>query len=179
MSWSLFLLGAKQQLPCSPQVTAGDQPRWGLAQLQKILGWVCSWDVECLGPGAWCLCASAVTGVLDPSLMEEDPKTLPRRRSNCSESPPWPHYTTCLHFGEVSAVPTSPSGRPGGFVSSDHDITSPQQQWKSSASAEGESSLLSLSPLWGMNHPLEESGFPFWLQKDPMSGFKFCVNKTG
>lgn len=28
----------------------------------------CSWDVECLGPGDWCLCASAVTGVLDPSL---------------------------------------------------------------------------------------------------------------
>lgn len=79
--------------------SGGDQPQWGLPQLQRSLGWVCSWDVECLGAGDWCLCASAVTGVLDPPLVLEDPKILPRRRSNSSESPPWPHYTTFPHLG--------------------------------------------------------------------------------
>lgn len=87
------------QLPCSPQVTAGGSAVLAFGIDAKKPGPGLWLGFEWLGPGNWCLCASAVTGVLDPSLMVEDPKIPPGMRSNSCESPPWPHYTTFLHFG--------------------------------------------------------------------------------
>lgn len=53
----------QESAPCSPQVTAGDQPPW-LSQLQRALGQLCGWDVECLAPGtvSLCLCCDWAAG---------------------------------------------------------------------------------------------------------------------
>lgn len=97
--------------------------------------------------------------------------------------PPWPHYTTIIPFRKASAVPTSPLGRSSGFVSSVHshlDIIHLSQ------AVENDQHLHRLNhPYYlralpgGMNHTLEDSGFLFWLWKDPITGFKSCVKQAG
>lgn len=79
----MFSVGPNEQIHCLSFVALKeqqqDQPRWHLESQQSSLGQVCSWEVERLGPGGWCLLASAMAGVLDPSLVVGDPK-IPLRR---------------------------------------------------------------------------------------------------
>lgn len=80
-------------------------------------------------------------------------------------------------------MPTSPSGRPGGFVSSVHshlDITHLSQAVEKDQHLHRVNHSYYLRALpGGVNHSLEDSGFLFWLWKDPITGFKSCAKQAG